>query len=95
MENAASVFLHFVRMFQQLLLVLTHRDQSLRAPTSKQTGIFPVSMLKMTGSIEAPPLRLSDRSHDNGGGPTRPTSTSLVIMTMLKQFSCQTILQKS
>lgn len=26
---------------------------------------------------------------------TRPTSTSLVIMTMLKQFSCHTILQKS
>lgn len=56
-------------MFQQLL-VLTHRDQSLRTPTSKQTGICPVSMLKMTGSIEAPPLRLSDthRSHDKGGG---------------------------
>lgn len=26
---------------------------------------------------------------------TLPTSTSLVIMTMLKQFSCHTILQKS
>lgn len=30
-----------------------------------------------------------------GAALTLPTSTSLVIMTMLKQFSCHTILQKS
>lgn len=30
-----------------------------------------------------------------GGALTLPTSTSFVIMTMLKQFSCHTILQKS
>ena len=32
---------------------------------------------------------------EEGGQPTRPTSTSFVIMTMLKQFSCHTIRQKS
>lgn len=30
-----------------------------------------------------------------GLGPTRPFSTSLVVMTMTRVFSCQTICQKS